>query len=307
MVLAAAPLLYRRVWRWLLWVQPAAPAAALARVDRPSGLDLPVTRPLRADPRAFEGLVGVDDAVEVLQAQMAAWLWGAEAAEFGVRPARGILLYGPPGTGKTSLARAAAQFFGVSFLVVPTADVVGRYVGTTEQKVREAFAQARRLAPCLLFLDELDAVGRGRDGRHLNRPADLALPVLLQELDGFHPLDGVLVIAATNRVDALDPALLRRFTYKVEVGLPDTRARALLLEQNLGGLPLAVDPMAAAGRLGMLSPADLENLCQIVRQRLWMEYLQTGRRRAVTWADLERAVSFSRVTPGSGSGRAEPV
>lgn len=291
---AGAALVYRRVWWWLWRVAPPMPAVAGDHVERQP--DASIMWPRRPDPRAFDGLIGVAEAAEALEAQMQAWLRAREAAWFGVRPARGILLYGPPGTGKTSLARAAARYFGTHFLAVATVELTGQYVGETERRVRTLFARARQLAPCIIFLDEIDAVGRRRDGEHRNRPADLVLPALLQEMDGFHPLDGVLVLGATNRLDVLDDALVRRFTYRLHVGLPDTRARALLLERYLDGLPLApdLDLAAAAARLEGFSPAELENACQVARQVLWMDYVRTGQARPLTRADLMRGVQSAR-------------
>lgn len=281
------PCFYRRAWR-LLWSGKAPGPGQGTRAGTAVRAESP--RRARPDPKAFEQLIGVDEAVGVLKAQMASWVRAKEAAQFGVKPATGILLYGPPGTGKTSLARAAARYFGVHFMVVGPNDLLGRYVGESEQNVRTLFALARRRAPCVVFIDEIDALGRKRDGRHENRASDIVLPMLLQEMDGFQPLQGVLVIAATNRIDVLDEALVRRFTYKMAIGKPDAAGRAALLQRYLAGTPAEIDYERAAARLTDLAPADIEQICSVARQIVWSEYLQTGVRRPVQWSDLARAV-----------------
>lgn len=270
--------------------QPQENAGPLLQIVGP----VPAPERVRPDPRAFEGLVGVGEAVELLKAQVSAWLRPREAAAFGIKPARGILFYGPPGTGKTSLARAAARYFGVSFVSASTPELLSHWIGATEERVRQLFQQARRAAPCIVFLDEIDAVGRRRDDRHLNRPSDLVLPVLLQELDGFRPLEGVLVIAATNRRDVLDEALLRRFTHQIHIGLPDAAGRAELLRRHLKGLATELDFSQAAERLDGFSPADIEAICQRIRQRAWVEKTSGRRYKPVTLADLERELGGRR-------------
>ncbi len=290
--LAVSPILYRRVWGFLLW-PPSGALRIQPVVTRASAGTVPPV--CRADPNAFAELVGLDSAVEIVKAQVQTWLRGREAAQFGVTSAKGILLYGPPGTGKTSLARAAARYFGVNFLAVSPADLLASHVGETEGRVRALFAHARRLAPCVVFIDEVDGIGRRRDGEHRNRASDLVLPVLLQEMDGFAPLEGVLVLAATNRADVLDAALLRRFTYRLLIDKPSAVGRAVLLRKYLHGIPAELDFNVAAEELADLAPAEIRNACHALKEALWVEYLKTGRRRTATWDDLQRAVSVSRI------------
>ena len=138
---------------------------------------------------------------------------------------RGVLLYGPPGTGKTLLARALAGEAGVPFFALSGSDFVEKYVGVGASRVRELFKKARKAGKCVIFIDEIDALGKRRDDSASDE-RDQTLNALLSEMSGFHTGDGVIVIAATNRIEALDPALLRpgRFDRQIEVGLPGGRS-----------------------------------------------------------------------------------
>lgn len=184
----------------------------------------------------------------------------------GARIPRGVLLYGPPGTGKTLLARAIAGEAGVPFYSMAGSDFVEMFVGVGASRVRDLFEQAKKNAPAIVFIDEIDAVGRqrgtGLGGGHDER--EQTLNQLLVEMDGFTANEGVVVLAATNRADVLDPALLRpgRFDRQVYVGLPDIRGRKEILEVHAKGKPLAED--VDLGQLARGTPgftgADLENL-----------------------------------------------
>ncbi len=160
--------------------------------------------------------------------------------KLGARIPRGVLLYGPPGTGKTMLARAVAAEAGVPFLAASGAEFIEKYVGIGSRRVRELFAEARRHGRAVVFIDEFDALGKARGGVNSHEEREQTLNQLLVELDGFSPNDGVVVIAATNRLDILDPAVLRpgRFNRKIHVGLPDVAGRREILEVHARGKPL---------------------------------------------------------------------
>ena len=185
----------------------------------------------------------------------------------GARIPKGVLLVGPPGTGKTLMARAVAGEAGVQFLSISGSDFVELYVGVGASRVRDLFDQAKKVAPAIVFIDEIDAVGRqrgsGLGGGHDER--EQTLNQLLVEMDGFGTNQGVVVMAATNRADILDPALLRpgRFDRQVYVGLPDIRGREEILKIHAKNKPLAEDvelSTVAKGTPGFTG-ADLENLC----------------------------------------------
>ena len=186
--------------------------------------------------------------------------------QVGARIPKGVLLEGPPGTGKTLLARAIAGEAGVPFFTISGSDFVEMFVGVGASRVRDLFEQAKKNAPAIVFIDEIDAVGRqrgtGLGGGHDER--EQTLNQLLVEMDGFTANEGVVVLAATNRADVLDPALLRpgRFDRQVYVGLPDIRGRKEILEVHAKGKPLAED--VDLGQLARGTPgftgADLENL-----------------------------------------------
>ena len=186
--------------------------------------------------------------------------------QLGARIPKGILLVGPPGTGKTLLAKAVAGEAGVGFLSISGSDFVELYVGVGASRVRDLFDQAKKTSPAIVFIDEIDAVGRQRGtgvgGGHDER--EQTLNQLLVEMDGFAANEGVVVLAATNRADVLDPALLRpgRFDRQIYVGLPDIKGREDILKVHAKGKPLAEDAdlrKLAQGTAGFTG-ADLENL-----------------------------------------------
>ena len=186
--------------------------------------------------------------------------------EIGARIPKGILLVGPPGTGKTLLARAVAGEAGVPFFSISGSDFVEMFVGVGASRVRDLFENAKKNAPCIIFIDEIDAVGRqrgaGLGGGHDER--EQTLNQLLVEMDGFGANEGIIIIAATNRPDILDPALLRpgRFDRQITVGRPDVKGREAVLQVHARNKPLddTVDLKAIAQRTPGFSGADLENL-----------------------------------------------
>ncbi|MDR0848182.1 MAG: ATP-dependent zinc metalloprotease FtsH [Propionibacteriaceae bacterium] len=214
----------------------------------------------------FADVAGVDEAVEELQ-EIKEFL--EEPAKFkavGAKIPKGVLLYGPPGTGKTLLARAVAGEAGVPFYSISGSDFVEMFVGVGASRVRDLFDQAKANAPAIVFIDEIDAVGRhrgaGMGGGHDER--EQTLNQLLVEMDGFDEHGGVILIAATNRPDVLDPALLRpgRFDRQIAVDAPDLRGRYKILQVHVSGKPLAegVDLKGVARRTPGFTGADLANV-----------------------------------------------
>jgi cell division protease FtsH len=214
----------------------------------------------------FKDVAGVDEAVEELQ-EIKEFLENPKKFQaLGARIPKGVLLYGPPGTGKTLLARAVAGEAGVPFFSISGSDFVEMFVGVGASRVRDLFEQAKQASPCIVFMDEIDAVGRhrgaGLGGGHDER--EQTLNQLLVEMDGFELKDNIILIAATNRPDILDPALLRpgRFDRQIVVDRPDRNGRRKILEVHSKGKPLAsvidLDTLAA-GTPGFTG-ADLANL-----------------------------------------------
>ena len=201
----------------------------------------------------FKDVAGVDEAVEELQ-EIKEFLENPKKFQaLGASIPKGVLLYGPPGTGKTLLARAVAGEAGVPFFSISGSDFVEMFVGVGASRVRDLFEQAKQASPCIIFMDEIDAVGRhrgaGLGGGHDER--EQTLNQLLVEMDGFEMKDNIILIAATNRPDILDPALLRpgRFDRQIVVDRPDRNGRRKILEVHSKGKPLALgDRPRLAGR-----------------------------------------------------------
>jgi cell division protease FtsH len=214
----------------------------------------------------FRDVAGVEEAVEELH-EIKEFLENPKKFQaLGARIPTGVLLYGPPGTGKTLLARAVAGEAGVPFFSISGSDFVEMFVGVGASRVRDLFEQAKQNSPCIIFMDEIDAVGRhrgaGMGGGHDER--EQTLNQLLVEMDGFEAKDNIIMIAATNRPDILDPALLRpgRFDRQITVDRPDRKGRAKILEVHTRGKPLAkvIDIDALAGQTPGFTGADLSNL-----------------------------------------------
>jgi cell division protease FtsH len=214
----------------------------------------------------FADVAGVDEAKEDVQELVEFLSDPGKFQRLGGRIPRGILMVGQPGTGKTLLAKAIAGEAKVPFFSISGSDFVEMFVGVGASRVRDMFEQAKKQAPCIIFIDEIDAVGRhrgaGLGGGHDER--EQTLNQLLVEMDGFEPNDGIIVIAATNRPDVLDPALLRpgRFDRQVVVSLPDIRGREQILKVHMRKVPLSddVEPSIIARGTPGFSGADLANL-----------------------------------------------
>ncbi|HJU28867.1 MAG TPA: ATP-dependent metallopeptidase FtsH/Yme1/Tma family protein, partial [Candidatus Binataceae bacterium] len=238
----------------------------------------------------FADVAGADEAKSELQEEVDFLRHPAKYHDLGARIPKGILLVGPPGTGKTLMARAVAGEAGVPFFSINASEFVEMFVGVGASRVRDLFRQAKEAAPAIVFIDELDAVGRRRGAGlgTVNDEREQTLNQLLGELDGFDPRAEVIIMAATNRPDVLDPALLRpgRFDRQVTVGLPDRAGREGILRIHARKLRLLNDvdfAILASMTIG-LSGADLANLCNeaaLVAAR--------HNRAAVTMADFEEA------------------
>jgi AAA+ superfamily predicted ATPase len=247
-----------------------APAEVPPTVERPAFLREVANPGVR-----FCDVVGLASAKRDVAESIRLMADPATAQRHGIEPVRGVLLHGPPGTGKTFFARAAAGEFGKRFLEVRASDLVSQYVGETEKNIAAAFDYARAVAPCILFFDEIDGLARSR-ALALNDWEISRVNALLTEMDGLtKDARAPIVIAATNRIDDLDPAVLRpgRFDRKILVGLPGASDRAHLLRALLRGAPLAPDfpmPWLVEATAGM-SPAELKSLVQDVRRGIYRE------------------------------------
>lgn len=214
----------------------------------------------------FDDVAGADEVKEELEEVVEFLKHPKKFNEIGAKIPKGVLLFGPPGTGKTLLARAVAGEAGVPFFSISGSDFVEMFVGVGASRVRDLFEQAKKNSPCIVFIDEIDAVGRqrgaGLGGGHDER--EQTLNQLLVEMDGFSPNEGIIIIAATNRPDILDPALLRpgRFDRQIVVDTPDVKGREEILQVHVKGKPLAegVDLGVLARRTPGFTGADLANL-----------------------------------------------
>ena len=214
----------------------------------------------------FADVAGADEAKQELEEVVEFLKTPDKFNELGARIPKGVLLFGPPGTGKTLLAKAVAGEAGVQFFTISGSDFVEMFVGVGASRVRDLFEQAKKSAPCIVFIDEIDAVGRqrgaGLGGGHDER--EQTLNQLLVEMDGFASNEGIIIIAATNRPDVLDPALLRpgRFDRQIVVDKPDVRGREAILKVHTKGKPIADDVNldVLARRTPGFTGADLSNL-----------------------------------------------
>ncbi|MGH3835456.1 MAG: ATP-dependent zinc metalloprotease FtsH, partial [Pseudonocardiaceae bacterium] len=239
----------------------------------------------------FSDVAGAEEAVEELEEIKDFLANPSRYQALGAKIPKGVLLYGPPGTGKTLLARAVAGEAGVPFYSISGSDFVEMFVGVGASRVRDLFEQAKQNAPCIIFVDEIDAVGRqrgaGLGGGHDER--EQTLNQLLVEMDGFDARGGIILIAATNRPDILDPALLRpgRFDRQIPVAAPDIRGRRAILEVHSKGKPLGpdVDLEGLAKRTVGFSGADLAN---VINESALLTARENGQ--IITGVELEEAV-----------------
>jgi len=247
----------------------------------------------------FKDVAGVDEAKEELKEIIEFLREAQKFQKLGGRIPKGVLLVGPPGTGKTLLARAVAGEANVPFFSISGSDFVEMFVGVGASRVRDLFEQGKKNAPCIIFIDEIDAVGRhrgaGLGGGHDER--EQTLNQLLVEMDGFESNDGVILVAATNRPDVLDPALLRpgRFDRRVVVGRPDVRGREEVLRVHAKKVPLSEDvnlSVLARGTPGF-SGADLANMvndaalsaARMNRKAVFMEDFETAKDKVMMGAE----------------------
>ena len=239
---------------------------------------------------SFDDVAGVDEEKEELQEIVEFLRNPKKFTDMGARIPKGVLLVGQPGTGKTLLAKAVAGEAGVPFFIISGSDFVEMFVGVGASRVRDLFDQAKKNSPCIIFIDEIDAVGRqrgaGLGGGHDER--EQTLNQLLVEMDGFGANEGIIMIAATNRPDILDPALMRpgRFDRQVMVGYPDVKGREAILKVHARGKPLApnVDLATIAKSTAGFTGADLENLLNEAALLAARKHLK-----AITMDEIEEA------------------
>lgn len=245
---------------------------------------------------------GLDDAQMRLKEGVELPLRNPDAfRRLGIRPAKGFLLYGPPGTGKTLLAKAVAREAEANFIAVKSSDLLSKWYGESEQQIARLFARARQVAPCVIFIDELESLVPARGGS-LGEPqvTERVVNTILAEMDGLEELQSVVVIGATNRPNLIDPALLRpgRFDELVYVGLPDSAGRRRILGIQTARMPIAddVDLDTLAARTERFTGADLEDLVRRAGLSALRESMESA---TVTAAHFEAALADSRpsVTP----------
>jgi transitional endoplasmic reticulum ATPase len=219
----------------------------------------------------------------------------------GTTPSKGILLYGPPGSGKTLLAKAVASESGVNFISVKGPELMSKWVGESEKGVREVFKKAKQASPCIIFFDEIDGIVPRRGSDVASHVADRVISQFLTELDGIEELKGIVVLAATNRLDMIDPALLRagRFDFHLEIPAPDRETRIEILKIHTRKMPLSgdVDLAGLADASADLVGADLEAVCRKAAMKAIREFIESGRK---DYSDLKVSNSHFREALGEG-------
>jgi transitional endoplasmic reticulum ATPase len=247
-------------------------------------------------------LGGLDKAIERLKEGVELPMKDPEAfRRLGIRPAKGFLLYGPPGTGKTLLAKAVAREAQANFIATKSSDLLSKWYGESEQQIARLFARARQVAPCVIFIDELDSLvpARGQGGAQGGgaQVTERVVNTLLAEMDGVEEMQSVVVIGATNRPNLIDPALLRpgRLDELIYVSVPDAGGRKRILEIHTNKMPLDkdVDLAALAEQTDRFTGADLEDL---VRRAGMVALRRSIKARKVKMADFEMALIDTRAT-----------
>ncbi|KAA1249029.1 ATP-binding protein [Mycobacterium simiae] len=258
---------------------------------------------LQRSPVRLADVAGMVDVKQQLELSLLGPLRNPELMKaYKVSARGGLLLYGPPGCGKTHIAKAVSGELGASFYQVGIADVLHRWLGDSERSIRSVFDNARRNAPCVLFFDEVDALGHRRSALSGSSGLRTVVNSLLEELDSATSAnDGVYVLGATNAPWDVDPALRRpgRFDRMIFVGLPDAEARAGIVRFHLKDRPVAgIDPGAIAGRTDGFSGADLAHVCDSATQLAMADSMRTGQVRPVMMGDIHAAVAQIRPSAG---------
>jgi cell division protease FtsH len=261
---------------------------------------MPRVKPMEITPGSdssvtWADVAGLDEAKQELQEIVDFLRDPAKFESLGARVPKGILFHGPPGTGKTLAAKAVAHESGARFYAQSASAFVEMFAGLGAARIRKLFEEARKNAPSIVFIDELDAVGQKRSGHSFNREQDQTLNQLLVELDGFGPRDQVVVMAASNRLQDLDPALLRpgRFDRQVLIQPPDLKGRRAILQVHTRGKPLAgdIDLEAIARQTSGLTGADLANICNEAA-------IGAGRRNSPVLSTADFDYALERVVAG---------
>jgi len=240
----------------------------------------------------FDNVAGNEEAKQNMVELVDFLVYPEKFKKFGIVPPKGTVLFGPPGTGKTLLAKALAGTAGVPFIAVSGSDFVEKFVGVGASRIRQLFQFARKSSPCIIFIDEIDALGKrsSTDSSGSSDERDRTLNQILVEIDGFSGSEGIIVIAATNRLDMLDPALLRsgRFDRQIQVALPDVDARLSILELHAKNKPLGndIDLNEIARMTVYMSGADLANVMNEAGI-----YAVRNRHPKITMKDIDKAIS----------------
>ena len=271
--------------------------------ETPDGTDEADVDVVRLSSTTLADVAGMEAVKQRLEVSLLGPIRNPELMKAYKMSARGgLLMYGPPGCGKTYLARAVAGELGANFYPVGIADVLQHWLGDSERALRSIFETARRNAPCVLFFDEVDALGQRRAALGNSSSLRVVVNALLAELDtATSSNDGVYVLGATNMPWDVDPALRRpgRFDRMIFVGLPDAAARAAIVRINLRDRPVErIDPAAVAKRTDGFSGADVAHVCDTATQLAMADSLRTGQVRPVRMRDVEAALEQIKPSPG---------